>query len=89
MAFWARAFYDRAWSEAEGRSLVEIKKMFNLNTIRTPVGSDDEEKPLCPHCAEPLHEVVTHRSDHVGLANLHVFSCPSCRKVLGTTTAMK
>jgi len=68
---------------------MKIKNMFNLLTMRTKVGPDDVEKPLCPHCDKELAEVVTHRSDHVGLANLHVFSCPSCRKVIGTSLATK
>ncbi|MHC4954983.1 MAG: hypothetical protein ACYTGZ_13945 [Planctomycetota bacterium] len=68
---------------------MDIKRMFNLKTICTDVGSDEDEKPLCPHCEQSLPQVVSHRSDYVGLANLHVFSCPSCKKVLGVSTAMK
>ena len=68
---------------------MKIKRMFNLKTIHTDVGSDDAEKPICPHCDQSLAQVVTHRSDYVGLGNLHVFSCPSCRKVLGVATALK
>ncbi len=68
---------------------MKISKMFNLKTITTKVGSDDEPKPLCPHCGHEVADVVSHRSDYVGLANLHVFACPHCRKVLGVTTVMK
>ena len=68
---------------------MEIKRMFNLKTLHTDVGSDDAAKPLCPHCEQPLAQVVSHRSDYVGLANLHVFSCPSCRKAIGIATPMK
>jgi hypothetical protein len=68
---------------------MKIGKMFHLDTIETEVGSDDRPKPLCPHCDAPLATVVSHRSDYLGLANLHVFSCPSCRKALGVSTPLK
>ena len=68
---------------------MQISKMFNLATITTKVGSDERPKPDCPHCGKTVAEIVSHRSDYVGLANLHVFACPSCNKVLGVATVMK
>lgn len=68
---------------------MKISKMFNLKTVSTKVGSDDAAKPLCPTCGKSVDTIVSHRSDYVGLANLHVFACPHCRNILGVTTVMK
>ncbi len=68
---------------------MKVKRMFHLDTITTKVGSDDAPKPLCPSCGLAVESLVSHRSDYVGLANVHVFSCPHCRKILGVSTVLK
>ena len=79
-------------SEARGAGKgkpMKIRHMFDLSTLTTKVGSDDEPKPVCPHCSGVVDSVVSYRSDYVGLLNICVFACPHCRKVLGVTTVGK
>jgi uncharacterized protein with PIN domain len=38
--------------------------------------------PLCPHCSGELSNLNVHRGKLWTLVELHVVSCPHCRKVL-------
>ena len=38
--------------------------------------------PLCPHCSGELRHVQEHKGKIKMLVELHVLSCPHCRKVL-------
>jgi len=61
-----------------------------MKDLHVPVGADDNDpQPLCPHCSEELVYAKDPRSHLRRLYNLHVFSCPHCRKVLGVTTVIK
>jgi|GEM_PF-3415648 uncharacterized protein with PIN domain len=51
--------------------------------------TDEDKKPLCPHCGEELSTLISHRSHLRAFYNLHVFVCPHCRKVLGVSTTFK
>ncbi len=61
-----------------------------MKDIKIKVGSDDDNpQPLCCHCGEELELLNDHRSHLKSLYNLHVFSCPHCRKVIGISTVIK
>jgi hypothetical protein len=64
-------------------------RAFAKTTLDVQVGTDDRPKPLCPHCAQELATITVHRSHYVFLYNLHVLSCPHCRKVLDVRTVLK
>ena len=58
------------------------------------IGIERKEKglPVCPFCQAELAQVDDYRNsmpkEHF-LHNLHVISCPQCRKVLGTAIILK
>jgi len=56
--------------------------------IKVGVG-DDKPQPICPHCNKELTHVNDHRGKLKTLWELHVFSCPHCRKVLEVRTVPK
>jgi hypothetical protein len=58
-------------------------------TTEVKVGSDDQPKPLCPHCGKELPVLVRHRSGYNLIRHLDVLSCPHCRKVVGTLLTFK
>ena len=61
-----------------------------MKDIRVQVGAgDDHPPPFCSHCGKELDHVNDHRSHLALLYNLHVFSCPHCRVVLGVSTVLK
>jgi hypothetical protein len=60
-----------------------------MKPLKVEVGSDDGQKPLCPHCGKELTHVIDYRSHLKFLANLHAFACPHCRKVLGVSAVLK
>ena len=45
--------------------------------------------PLCPHCSKELHHLQNHKGKIKMLVELHVLSCPHCRKVLEVRTISK
>lgn len=61
-----------------------------MKDIEVRVGAEDQDpQPLCPFCEKDLEVVNDHRSHLKLLYNLHVFSCPHCRRVLGVSTVLK
>jgi uncharacterized protein with PIN domain len=46
------------------------------------IGEENSPGPLCPHCSTELHHLSEHKGKLKTLVELHVFSCPHCRKVL-------
>jgi uncharacterized protein YbaR (Trm112 family) len=46
-------------------------------------------RPLCPHCSGELTHLNDHRGKVQVLLELHVFSCPHCRKVLEVRSIAK
>jgi hypothetical protein len=60
-----------------------------MKDIKVEVGADgDDSRPLCSHCGKELTHVDDHRSHLNLIYNLHVCSCPHCRKVLGVSTVL-
>ena len=54
------------------------------------VGIDNEGKyPVCPYCEMELNELKDYRSHLKFLSNMHVFTCPHCRKVLSVIAVSK
>ena len=60
--------------------------------MRMPVvvTEDPDLVPLCPHCGRELTEIVATSPKAQGSSSFtfgkrYVYSCPSCRKVLGLT----
>ncbi|MHC4116906.1 MAG: hypothetical protein ACYSWO_05305 [Planctomycetota bacterium] len=44
----------------------------------------EDVRPICPHCSKELGTVWMHTLRGV-LGKRYVYSCPSCRKVLGVS----
>jgi len=42
----------------------------------------DKPRPLCPYCSGELTHLNDHRGKLKAMLELHVFSCPHCRKAL-------
>jgi uncharacterized protein YbaR (Trm112 family) len=61
-----------------------------MEDVEVKVGSGGgAAQPICPHCDKELEAVNDHRSKLKTLWELHVISCPHCRKVLEVRTVPK
>jgi hypothetical protein len=52
-------------------------------------GARAKPTPLCPHCSGELTHLNDHRGKLQVLLELHVFSCPHCRKILEVRSVVK
>lgn len=57
--------------------------------VEVKINSRGAPRPVCPHCEKELEAVTRHRGSLNLLRHLDVFSCPHCRKVLGTCVTFK
>jgi len=49
---------------------------------------ETEKHPLCPHCEGKLSKIYWHKVQGTAMTQigyLAIYSCPHCRKVIGTT----
>ena len=53
------------------------------------IGEKGSPGPLCPHCSKELRHLQDHKGKVKMLLELHVFSCPHCRKVLDVRAIAK
>jgi uncharacterized protein YbaR (Trm112 family) len=53
------------------------------------IGEEGSPGPLCPACSKELHHLNDHKGTVKTLWELHVLSCPHCRKVLEVRTIPK
>jgi len=61
-----------------------------MKSLTIRVGEDDDGTfPICPYCEKDLHVIKDNRSHLKFLSNMHVFSCPHCRKVLSIIAVSK
>jgi predicted RNA-binding Zn-ribbon protein involved in translation (DUF1610 family) len=75
------------YPDAVSKTVWEVGAM---KTRDVPVATDTLGRPpLCPHCGAELIAIRDHLSTLGWLSNVHVFSCPACRKVLGATATAK
>jgi len=49
--------------------------------------TEEQRHPICPHCERELTEMNWHKVKGSGssLGYVAIYSCPHCRKVLGST----
>lgn len=50
-----------------------------------PVQENESFTPICPHCEQPMEQLLARKLSSSLLSKRLIYCCPHCRKSLGVT----